>query len=298
MWRGLGLGLLLAGLGTAASALPPEARAQLLAIDPEQVSEQQVRGLLVLAPVPRVLLFRGSLGADMESFGAFLVQMGYPAYRLRNPATGRYSYSFDWDGCRCDECDALAAHLPAQVQRDGVAPVLVGHSGGGVTISRILHRLAADPQAPRVQFAATLGTGALMRWVPGFPGCSAELPQLSQVPPSVVAFTGYRIAGDPFTALFGFGDFRPAEGRTPEAQVRNVRLAPQVSHLRAFEVDGYAEQPLLRAWIEAYRPDSDAPLPEGSGLDLGNLRHAADLWHSLKKHWALQARQWAEQLGE
>jgi len=77
-----------------------------------------------------------------------------------------------------------------------------------------------------------------------------------------------------------------------------VRLSPQVSHLRAFEVDGYAEQPQVRAWIEAYRPGSDAPPPDAPGLDLSNLHHAADLWHSLKKHWALQARGWAEQVGE
>jgi hypothetical protein len=298
MRRGIWLGLLLLGQALAAAALPPELRERLLAIDPEQVSDQQVRELLTLTPVPRVLLFQGSLGADMESFGSFLAQMGYPAYRLRNPATGRYSYSFAWDGCRCVECDALAASLPAQVHRDGVAPVLVGHSGGGVSVSRILHRLAADENAPRVSFAATLGTGALMRWVPGFPGCAAELTLLRQVPASVAVFTGYRIAGDPFTSLFGFGDFRPTVGAMPPAQVRNVRLSPQVSHLRAFEVDGYAEQPQVRAWIEAYRPGSDAPPPDAPGLDLSNLHHAADLWHSLKKHWALQARGWAEQVGE
>jgi hypothetical protein len=298
MWRAAGLWLLLVGFATTAAALTPETRAGLLALDPDRVSDRQVQELLSQAPVPRVLLFKGSLGADMESFGAFLKQMGYPAHRLRNPATGGYSYSLSWSGCRCDECDALAAGLPAQARRDGVAPMLVAHSGGGVTLSRILHRLAADADAPRVLFAATLGTGGLMRLVPGFPGCAAELPKLSQVPASAAAFTGYRIDGDPFTALLGIGDFHPAEGQAPAAQVRNVLLPWQVSHLRAFEVDGYAAQPQVRAWIEAYQPGSDAPLPEATGLDLGNLRHIADLWHSLKKHWALQARQWAVQAGD
>ncbi len=165
-----------AAFATRAAALSADARAGLLAIDPERISEQQVRELLSLAPAPRVLLFKGSLGADMESFGAFLQGMGYPAARLRNPATGRYSYSFRWDGCRCAECDALAASVSPQVRSEGMAPMLVGHSGGGVTVGRILQVLAADAAAPRLPFAATLGTGALLRWAPGFPGCAADVP--------------------------------------------------------------------------------------------------------------------------
>lgn len=287
--------LLLVAWAAAAPAAPlgAEARQRLLAIDPEHIGEQQLRELLALAPAPRVMLFQGSLGADMESFGAFLHAMGYPAQRLRNPATGRYSYSVRWDGCHCAECEVLAAGLDAQHRDEGMAPMLVGHSGGGVTVSRILQLLAAAEGAPRLPFAATLGTGALMRWVPGLPGCAADVPQLGRVPASVRAFTGYRIAGDPFTALLGFGDYRAAEGGDAPARVRNVLLSSQVSHVRAFEVDGYAEQPQLRAWISSYQPGSDRPLPEVPGLDLSNLRHTADLWHSLKKHWALQAREWA-----
>jgi hypothetical protein len=290
--------LLLGGWATAVLAMPlsADARRGLLGVDPERISDQQVRELLALAPAPRVMLFKGSLAADMESFGAFLQGMGYPAQRLRNPATGRYSYSFRWDGCRCDECDALAASLSQQSRNAGMAPLLlIGHSGGGVTVSRILQRLATDVAAPRVPFAATLGTGALLRWAPGFPGCAADVPQLGRVPASAAEFTGFRISGDPFTALLGFGDYRADDGGHPPARVRNVLLPPQVSHVRAFEVDGYADHPQLRAWINAYRPGSDLPLPDLPALDLSNLRHAADLWHSLKKQWALQARQWAAQ---
>jgi len=289
------LALLLGGGAEASAALTPDARERLLALDPERVSEQQVRELLSLAPAPRVLLFKGSLGADMESFGAFLQRMGYPASRLRNPTTGGYSYSFQWQGCICLECDALASSVGQWVRSEGMAPMLVGHSGGGITVGRILQRLAADGAAPRLPFAATLGTGALLRWAPGFPGCAADVPQLGSVPASVAAFTGYRIAGDPFTSWLGFGDYSAAESGDPAAQVRNVLLPSQVSHVRAFEVDGYAEHPRVLAWIEAYQPGSHTPLPDAPGLDLSNLHHAADLWHSLKKHWALQARQWAAQ---
>jgi hypothetical protein len=280
-----------------AAPLAADLRLGLLGLEPERVSAQQVRDLLSQAPAPRVLLFKGSVGADMESFGAFLQAMGYPAQRLRNPASGRYSYSFRWEGCRCAECEALAGSIGTLVRSEGMAPMLVGHSGGGVTVGRVLQQLAAEVDAPRLPFAATLGTGALLRWIPGFPGCAADVPQLGRVPASVTAFTGYRIDGDPFTALLGFGDYRPADVGSPPAQVRNVLLPAQVSHVRAFEVDGYAEHPQLRAWIDAYQPGSALPLPDVPGVDLDNLHHAADLWHSLKMHWAIQARQWAAQAG-
>jgi hypothetical protein len=288
------------GLAQPAQYGPPsdEARARILALDPERVSDRQVRELLTLAPAPRVLLFKGSLGADMESFGAFLQRMGYPDQRLRNPATGGYGYSFQWNGCACAECDAMADVVRRLARSEGAAPVLVGHSGGGVTVSRILQVLAsADGTVPRLPYAATLGTGALLRRVPGFPGCTADIPHLGLVPASVQAFTGYRIAGDPFTSILGFGDYRAVGGGEVKARVRNVLLSPQVSHVNAFEFDGYADHPGVRAWIDAYQPDAPATLPESTGLDLSNLPHAADLWHSLKKQWALQARQWASRIG-
>lgn len=294
------LALLLSGgaIAEPAAALTAEARERLLALDPERVDDRQVRELLALAPAPRVLLFKGSLGADMESFGAFLQRMGYPPQRLRNPATGRYSYSFQWNGCSCVECEALAGSIHQLVRNEGMAPMLVGHSGGGVTVGRILQLLAAaDGAVPRLPFAATLGTGALLRWAPAFPGCAADVPRLGLVPASVQQFTGYRIAGDPFTSLMGFGDFRAMGGSAVQADVRNVLLPAQVSHVNAFEVDGYAEHPVVRAWIDAYRPGSNTPLPDAPGLDLTNLRHTADLWHSLRTHWALQAQQWAARPG-
>lgn len=265
--------LLLCGWAAAALAtsLTADARAGLLALDPKRIGERQLRELLAQAPAPRVLLFTGSLGADMEFFGAFLQGMGYPARQLRNPTPGRYSYNFRWDGCSCAQSEALVCSIGALVRSEGMAPMLVVHSGGGVTVGRILQRLAAD--------------------------ADADAPMLGQVQASVMAFKGYRVAGDPFTALLGFGDYRPAKGAHPLPQVRNVLLPAQVSHVRAFEVDGYAQHLQLRAWIGAHQPGSEARLPEVPGLDLSNLRHAADLWHSLKKHWALQARQWAARAG-
>ena len=255
-----------------------------------------MRELLALAPAPRVLLFKGSLGADMESFGAFLQAMGYPAPRLRNPATGRYSYSLRWNGCSCAECEALADSIGALVRSEGMAPMLVGHSGGGVT--RRPHPAAAGRRPRRTapalrrhaghRRAVALGAGLSgLRRRRAAAGPGAGLGARPSPATASPATRSPRCSASATTA-------RP-QAAIPPAQVRNVLLPAQVSHVRAFEVDGYAEHPQVRAWIEAYQPGSDAPLPDAPGLDLSNLPHAADLWHSLKKHWALQARQWAAQ---
>lgn len=268
--------------------------ARMLALDPERVTADELRELLGQGPAPRILLFQASLLADMESFGAFLQRMGYPERSLRHPVSGRYSYRFAWSGCDCEPCVHEARSIVQQWQHDGLAPMLVGHSGGGATVSRLLHLLAEPPAAwpgevPRLPFAAMLGTGALLRRLPGFPGCAADIPRLALVPPSVQEFTGYRIAGDPFTSILGFGEFRAVPGPAA-ARVRNLQLSGEVGHLSAFEVDGYAEHAEVRAWIDAYRPGQAMALPSAPGLDLANLPHIADLWHAIKKHWLLQAR--------
>jgi len=46
----------------------------------------------------------------------------------------------------------------------------------------------------------------------------------------------------------------------------------------------------MRAWINAFDPDNiagRAPLPDGNA---NNVMWAADIWHSIKKLWCLEAR--------
>ena len=40
----------------------------------------------------------------------------------------------------------------------------------------------------------------------------------------------------------------------------------------------------------AYAPDGSAALPDNAGVDTTNLVHAADIWHSVKRHWTIEAR--------
>jgi hypothetical protein len=74
--------------------------------------------------------------------------------------------------------------------------------------------------------------------------------------------------------------------------VRNVTLPETVSHIGAPRLSELARDPSARAWIDAYVPDAPlAPLPRLDSADAPNLLHAADLWHSVKKHWCSEAQQ-------
>src|SRR5262249_12652607 len=76
--------------------LPENLEKQILALEPEAVSDVDVRNILALAPAPRIFLIQGGLPAAvpmMRSFGKFLVQMGYPRNSLENPRDKTLCYS-------------------------------------------------------------------------------------------------------------------------------------------------------------------------------------------------------------
>ena len=51
---------------------------------------------------------------------------------------------------------------------------------------------------------------------------------------------------------------------------------------------GLAREPATRSWIDTYVPGAGGSPP--AGVDTTNLIHAADIWHSLKKHWCREAQ--------
>ncbi len=62
--------------------------ARILALDPERISEDDVRNTLAKGPTPRIMLLHGGIypvHLAMVSFGRFLVGMGYPEKRIRDP---------------------------------------------------------------------------------------------------------------------------------------------------------------------------------------------------------------------
>ncbi len=285
--------------------------AALRALDPEAITAASVRDVLARVPAPRIIALQGSVAlVTMEPFAQFLIAMGYPSARLRNPADGSLTYSSYVDSR--DLAGAIAWHY----ERDGIAPLLIGHSQGGMAAIRALHELAGafdrpvqvfDPVAgarlPRttivdpltgsqrpvvglqIPYAAAIATGKAMRvvlwqW--------DMLSRLRRIPDSVEAFDGFFIPGDPFTAFDGDDDRYRAIG---SAQVRNVILPEATTHIGVPLASHLAAQSVTREWIEYFDPHAPAAAPtQAHDIDARNLVHAAYIWHAVKKHWCRGAQ--------
>jgi hypothetical protein len=297
--------LLTGALLAAAAWLAAPAGASVL--DCERVSVAALADDDARTRAPRVLALHGSVPiVTMEPFAAFLEAMGYPPERLAHPADGARSLSSFVDARR------FAGEVAWHYEREGVMPVLVGHSQGGMVVIKTLHELAgrngevpvfdplagrAEPRtwivdpasgkhlsvtALRVGFAAALATGSLPRLL------LAQwdvLPLLRDVPDSVVDFSGFAIPWDP---IAGTGSDPAPYRATGSARVRNVVLPTSYSHVNLPDVAHLARQPATRAWIDAWQPGADAPPPAQANVD--NLLHAADLWFAIKRQWCLAAQ--------
>jgi hypothetical protein len=250
---------------------------RLLALDPERISAADVRNVLARAPAPRVINLQGSLvWVTMQPFAQYLVAMGYPEDRLRNPADGTLSYSSFADSER------LAGTLAWYYENEGMVPMLVGHSQGGMLAIRVLHDLAGafhesidvwnpmsdesehrttitDPADGRVRpvvglkvpYAAALATGKLPRLLLGQ---WTMMGRLRAIPDSVDEFTGLhpvdaiagtfrgrtlcdRDGGGPQRGADGHQSYRTADGGSgPETRAGSV-VSATADHARHV-VDG------------------------------------------------------------
>ena len=256
-------------------------------------------------PAPRIFNLAGSVPiVTMQPFAEFLIAMGYPEASLRDPRDGSLSTS------SYTASEQLAGTIAWHYEKDGMRPMLIGHSQGGMLVVRTLHELVgafneqipvydpvADAALPRttirdpythaprpvvgldVSFAAALATGALPRLLLGQ---WTMLPKLRKIPDSTLAFTGFTVAWDPIAGNFGTGTPYVALGT---ADVRNVTLPAAYSHIGLPITEHLAANPVTRAWIDAYRPDAVPPVPDAPDVDVRNLLHAADLWFSIRTHW-------------
>ena len=111
---------------------------RILALDPERITEDDVRTTLAAAPAPRIILLHGGIYPvylAMVSFGRFLIGMGYPDAKIRDPGDRRWSYSPYEDSAQ------IAGLVAWDYERDGVRPMLIGHSQGGIQAVKILREL-------------------------------------------------------------------------------------------------------------------------------------------------------------
>jgi hypothetical protein len=310
--RRAGLAVLLAAAALAKCAFAaPDAAvdARIRALDCDRVSARDVHDTLAQVPAPRIVALQGSLApVTMQPFGEFLVALGYPAERVRNPRDGSYSYSSFGSSA------ALAGTLAWHYERDGTMPLMIGHSQGGMLALKTLYELAGafaeaipvwnpltdeaeprttivDPATGRerpvvgltVPYAAALATGVLPRLLLGQ---WSMISKLRRVPDSVVEFTGFAIPWDPIAGNGGAPDPYVATGT---AAVRNVLLPASYSHVGLPRTENLVADAALRAWIDDWTP-ATAPSSLPAGADATNAIHAADIWHSVKRHWCRAAQ--------
>lgn len=304
--------------GTAAASSPKIDRRvaeRVLALDPDQVTARDVSETLVFAPTPHIILQHGGVypvHLAMTSLAKFLVGMGYPEDKLRDPGDGSYSYS------PYQSSEQIAGLVGWFYERDGVRPMLIGHSQGGMQVVRILHDLAGtfaptlpvwnplsgrpeprttivDPLTGRerpvvglsVSYASAVGAGGPSGILPNQ---WRVVPRLREIPDSVDEFTGYHIGVDLFAWTFadaGISEFRN-HGRV---RVNNVVLPAEYFHVTVPVTHHLVNDAATRQWIDSYTPrvlrDGAAKVP-GAAVD--NVLYAADVWYSVKRHWVLEAQ--------
>ena len=278
------------------------------ALDCEALAGVDAAVAMQAIPAPRIVSLHGSVPIiTMEPFAEFLIGMGYPEAALRDPFDGSFTRSSFTDSAE------LAGSLAWYYEHDGMRPMLVGHSQGGMMVMRVLHELAGgfddaipvvdpstrtalarttvrDPytgeQRPvvgtQVAFASAIATGTLPRLLLGQ---WTMIPKLRKVPDSALEFTGFAIAFDPIAG--NLADPEPYVA-TGTCAVRNVLLPSSYSHIRAPAMEHLARQPSTRAWIVAWQPGAGAALPQDA--DVRNIELAADLWHSIRRHWCLEGQ--------
>jgi hypothetical protein len=297
-------------------SLSPSLVQHVLSLDPEFLSEREVAEVLSRCPAPRILVFDGSLPIiSMESFAKFLIRMGYPEGRVRHPSTGSLSYSSHRNS------EKMAGMIAWYYENEGMRPMLVGQSQGGMFSIKIVHEFAGtfreklpvwnpyteraedrhtivDPLTGRQQpvvglklsYASAIATGKLMRVLLGQ---WDMLSQLRRIPDSVEEFTGFHIPYDLMSGtLFGVSqrDYYVPVG---SAAVRNVVLPSESSHLTVPLMEELAGDRSARGWIDRYRPSSLPPTVEKAFYrDKKNILLAADLWYSIRKHWCIEVKRW------
>jgi hypothetical protein len=236
--------------------------------------------------------------------------MGYASAKIRDPADGAYSQN------PFGSTERLAGEIAWYYERDGVRPMLVGHSQGGIQAVKVLYELDgaftqkipvwnAAKDAPEQRFSIVdpltgterpvLGVSVAYASVVGAGGVALLAPvhwgmaqRLHVIPNTVDEFTGYNIDFDLIAlTLPGAAPYR----HNGTAQVRNVSLPATYNHVFVPLTQVLASDAKMRDWINAYVPGVDNGAPPGADEGRGtNAFWAADVWFSIKKHWCLEAQ--------
>jgi hypothetical protein len=292
--------------------LSPEIEDRILAIDPRHVSDDDVRHTLALGPTPRIVALHGGIypvHLVMESFADFLTGMGYPERAIRDPGSHDLTHS------PYEDARVLAGEIVWYYEHEGVRPMMVGHSQGGMQAVKVLYDIAGllgdqvtvvdpltrtdlartsflDPltgatrpiTSLRLPYASAVGAGGLATLLPN-QWIMAD--RTFEIPDSVEDFTGFQIGVD----LIALDNAR-TRGRYRAlgiANVRNVHLPAAYSHYYVANAEPLAKDAKTRAWINAWTPALVGQDPP-PGIDPENIQWAADVWYSIKEHWVTEAQ--------
>ena len=298
------------GSQTPTPVLTPELEDKILALNPEQVTEHDLREVLAHAPAPRIIMLQGGLlpvQVAMKSFSRFIIGMGYPERCARNPVDGHYSHSSFRDSGK------IAGLIAGYYEQDGLRPMLLGHSLGGMQAVKVLQLLAGESAAPpvvwnpqtekpearheildpltgrsravtnlQVCYATTLASGGFGRVIPHQWSMNGRL---RKIPDSVEEFTGFSIRLDFFGGDYlGYGSANLFLA-TGTARVRNLRLPTGVNHWTVPVTENLLQDQPAQDWINHYTPDATPGTPDPAFQDNAHVLWAAEVWHSIKRHW-------------
>lgn len=292
---------------------------RVLALDPDNVTGDDVAQVLSKGPAPRIVNIHGGVYPVqyfMINFSEFLTDMGYPAEMIRKPRNGEYSYSCYFDSGK------IAGLVAWYYEKEAMPLVLVGHSQGGMQIMKVLHQLAGgegkqdvriwNPMTEKfenrsmimdpftgeekkiknvipVGFTSVVGTGGATRILPNQWNITTRL---RQVPDSTQRFDGFYQAGD-----FLGGDLlglAAANRYSPigKAAVRSVALPKGHDHVTAPVSRHLSQAENTRRWVDAYRPGTEQPpAPRGLTGSTKNIVWAAENWYAIKRNWCLAVQE-------
>jgi hypothetical protein len=163
----------------------------------------------------------------------------------------------------------------------------LGKSENRTTITDPLTGKLRPVVGTSVAYASAIGAGG---WALLLPNQGADLSTLRAIPDNVDEFTGYFITVDLFALSFPGNPLDSRYTNNGAVEVRNVELPAGYNHVMVPVTRELAADPQVRAWIEAYVPDSGEDASKLPGDAPGHALWAADVWHSIKKHWCLEAQ--------
>lgn len=287
---------------------------RILALNPDKVSEEDIRTILAKAPAPRIINVHGGyypVYLKTIDFAQFLIDMGYPETKVRLPRDGSYSYSPYGNSTK------LTGYYAWYYEREGMRPMMLGYSLGGFHTIKVLYTLAGelgvepevsnpltemsekrnhilDPltgqerrmDSLKIPYAHAVASGGAARFVPNQWVIGNRL---RTIPDSVDEFTGYFMEGDFLGGdMLGYANNPNHYEAAGGTRVRNFKLPSGYTHLGVILTKHLAKSQKLRDWINAYTPAREPASVPDFGERADNILFAADVWFHVKRHWVLE----------